>query len=59
MFAVKQRNCKKKQQKQNKTKQKTKCGFACTAVSKPQSAIWQRMTSLGLVDYLAKTFDQL
>lgn len=35
------------------------CGFACTAVSKPQSAVWQRMTSLGLVDYLAKIFDQL
>lgn len=53
--------CETKKLKKTRSKQNTKnkCGFACTAVNKPQSAIWRRMTSLGLVDYLAKTFDQL
>lgn len=36
-----------------------KGGFACTVVSNPQNAVWQRTTSLGFVDYLAKIFDQL
>lgn len=43
----------------NKETEKKSVNLHEAAVSKPQSAIWQRMTSLGLVNYLAKIFDQL